>query len=140
MEEPRPLSEETPWAWVAEQAGDAGELRRHEYSRFAFLSAATLEPGARGGHLFVDGSAYPVKGDTAAALAAELADCRVISWARLIELGAPTGVPQSADEAEIVELLLTLVRGGLLYVPSDEPEDEGEEEEEEPEMIDLSAG
>jgi hypothetical protein len=138
--EPMPLDEQPDWAWVTAQAGDAGELCRHESSRFAFLPAAAIAPTqAGGGILFVDGRSFPVAGGVASALAAEAADQRVLPWARLLALGLPAGTPQSAEQAEAVTLLQALLHEGFLFLPSDEEAAAAEEEagDERVEEVDL---
>jgi hypothetical protein len=138
--EPMPLDEQPDWAWVTAQACEAGELCRHESSRFAFLPAAAIAPThAGGGILFVDGRSFPVTGSVASALAAEVADQRVLPWVQLLALGLPAGTPQSVEQAEAVVLLQMLLQEGLLFLPSDEAEaDEADEaDDERVEEVDL---
>jgi 50S ribosomal protein L16 3-hydroxylase len=127
--EPERLEARPEWAWVTAQAAEAGELCRHEGSRFAFLPGAAVSSSHRHGCLFVDGRSFAVSGDAACSLAADVADHRVLPWARLTALGVPAGLPQSASEAEVVTLLQTLLEEGLLFIPTDEEDEYGEDEE-----------
>ena len=129
--EPQPLDARPEWAWVLAQADEAGELCRHEGSRFAFLPAAAVAPGTPGGALFVDGRRFAVTGDAATAVAAEVADHRALPWARLQSLGAA--------QPEAAALLQTLLEEGLLFIPTDEDEegDDGDGDAERVEEYDL---
>ena len=124
-----PLEERPEWAWVVAQAEQAGELCRHESSRFAFLPAEAVRPGKQtAGTLFADGRSFAVAGDVARAVAEEVADRRTLSWSSLVALGVPAGDARNAAQAEVAALLQTLLEGGLLFIPSDDDSaDEGEE-------------
>jgi len=125
--EPAPLEEVPDWTWLVQQATEAGEVLRHEGSRFAYLPQRTLQPGAQGGWLFVDSLRFAVHGDSASAAAAAIADCRSLSWAQLTALGVPAGEPSCDAESECVQLLSSLVAAGFLFVPTDEPEEDEED-------------
>jgi 50S ribosomal protein L16 3-hydroxylase len=129
--EPMPLAERPTWDWVAAQGADAGELCRHESSRFAFLPPAVHAPGS--GTLFADGRSFATAGAAAAAVAAEVADLRAVPWAHLVSL--------VSGDAEARDLLQTLLELGLLFVPSEEEEEELEDgADERVEEVDLEEG
>jgi hypothetical protein len=69
-----------------------------------------------------------VAGEVATAVAAEVADHRVLPWARLGALGVPLGAPQGAAQAEAVALLQQLLEAGLLFLPTEEVE-QGDDDE-----------
>ena len=126
-QEPMPLAERPSWDWVAAQGADAGELCRHESSRFAYLPSLHTPVG---GTLFADGRSFAAAGAAAAAVAAEFADRRAVPWPHLVTL--------VNGDAEARGLLQTLLELGLLFVPSEEDdEDELEDEDERVEEIDL---
>ena len=125
-QEPMPLAELPPWDWVVAQGADAGEVCRHESSRFAYLPSSRASGG---GMLFADGRSFPVVSAAAAAVAAEFADRRVVQWPQLVAM--------VSGDAEAQRLLQTLLEQGLLFVPSDEAEEEEEEADERVEEIDL---
>ncbi len=128
-QEPMPLAERPTWEWVAAQGADAGELCRHESSRFAFLPPLHV-PGS--GTLFADGRSFATASGAAAAVAAEFADRRAVPWPHLVSL--------VSGDAEARGMLQTLLELGLLFVPSEEEEGEDEEDganEERVEEIDL---
>ncbi len=126
--EPAPLDEPPSWEWLTEQAAQAGEVCRHEGSRFAYLPADTLQPGKPGGVLFVDGQRFAIHGRAACAVAAAIADCRTLPWENLMTLGLPAGEANGADESECAQLLCALITSGQLFIPTDEPEIEDEDD------------
>jgi hypothetical protein len=58
-----------------------------------------------------------------------------------LELGVPAGVPRDAEEIECVDVLLSLLHGGFLFLPTDEDmgEDDGtfDEDDDRVEIVDL---
>lgn len=123
-----PLAERPAWEWIVAQGVDAGELCRHESSRFAYLPSLQA-PG--GGTLFADGRSFEAASAAAAAVAAEFADRRVVPWPQLLAL--------VNDDVEARSLLQTLLELGLLFVPSDEDADDepDDADDERVEEIDL---
>jgi len=127
--DPLPLHEMPGWDWVASQAEEAGEICRHESSRFAFLAGSAAGTGS-GGTLFAHGQALPVLSDAACTLAAEIADKRLLPWESVVACG-------SLGCAESQRMLCTLIGEGLLFVPGLPGTEEEDEEVEPVEEYDL---
>lgn len=111
------------WAQLLARVGAGGRLERHGGSRFALL------PGPPAARLFAAGVPWTVApGAVAAAVAEEVAACRVMRWSRLRELGVPThgkgrdaggGGDEDGARAAADMLLAFVCDGLLLAVPGE---------------------